>query len=134
MDGQAISPPGDLALVERFVNTTELDTGTDGSATPELTAWLRAAGLASPLDAFDAAGRERMLAVREALRACCSPTTASPPTPSDRRLDRAARDAPCRPSTPTAARGSLRRRRRRGALAGCSRSSPARRPTVRGRG
>ena len=61
--------PGDLALVERFVNTADLETGEDQLGDPEqLATWLREAGLASQSDAFDESGRARVLAVREALR------------------------------------------------------------------
>ena len=62
--------PGELALVERFVNTADLDRGTDelGDAAG-LGAWLTAAGLAEPRDRFSAADRERIVAFREAVRA-----------------------------------------------------------------
>jgi len=88
--------PGDLALVQRFVNTTDLETGADDLGDPEqLTAWLRAAGLASQVDAFDEAGRERVLAVREALRSLLLANHGEPADPKAIAvLDRAARDAP----------------------------------------
>ena len=39
--------PGELALVQRFINTAELDVGTDELADADgLAAWLREAGLA----------------------------------------------------------------------------------------
>ena len=61
------SAPGELALVQRFVNTADLDRGTDELADDEgLAAWLVANGMATEVDA---GGRERAVAVREALRA-----------------------------------------------------------------
>jgi predicted RNA-binding Zn ribbon-like protein len=87
--------PGDLALVERFINTAELETGADALGDPEqLAAWLREAGLAEPGDAFDEAGRERVLAVREALRSLLLANHGKPADPeSIAVLDRAARTA-----------------------------------------
>jgi predicted RNA-binding Zn ribbon-like protein len=59
--------PGELGLVQRFVNTADLDQGTDALAEPDgANAWLAANGMAPELDA---AGRERIVAVREAIRA-----------------------------------------------------------------
>jgi predicted RNA-binding Zn ribbon-like protein len=62
--------PGDLALVQRFVNSLDLDRQVDEFADPErLRAWLREAGLA-PADAvFDEDARGRLVEFREALRA-----------------------------------------------------------------
>jgi predicted RNA-binding Zn ribbon-like protein len=59
--------PGELALVQRFVNTADLDTDTDQFADAAgLAAWLREAGLADDdLDEFD---RRRIVEFREALR------------------------------------------------------------------
>jgi predicted RNA-binding Zn ribbon-like protein len=87
--------PGDLALVERFINTADLETGADALGDPEqLAAWLRDAGLAEPGDAFDEAGRERVLAVREALRSLLLSNHGEPTDPDAIAvLDRAARDA-----------------------------------------
>ena len=87
--------PGDLAIVERFINTADLDTGADALGDPEqLTAWLREAGLAEPVDSFDEAGRERVVAVREALRSLLLANHGEPADPGAIAvLDRAARDA-----------------------------------------
>jgi predicted RNA-binding Zn ribbon-like protein len=82
--------PGELALIERFVNTADLDRGTDALATVEgLTAWLRSAGLAG--GPFDAADRERIVAFREALRALLLANHGGAPDPQAiATLDRAA--------------------------------------------
>ena len=87
--------PGDLALVERFVNTADLETGADALGDPErLAAWLREARLAEPFDGFDEAGRERVVAVREALRSLLLANHGEPADPDAIAvLDRAARDA-----------------------------------------
>jgi predicted RNA-binding Zn ribbon-like protein len=62
--------PGDLALVQRFLNTADLESGSDDLRGPgALAAWLTGAGLAPAGASFDAAGRERIVAFREALRA-----------------------------------------------------------------
>lgn len=59
--------PGELALVQRFINTAELEVGTDELADADgLATWLREAGLADAR--FDEADRERVVAFREALR------------------------------------------------------------------
>jgi predicted RNA-binding Zn ribbon-like protein len=84
--------PGDLALVERFVNTADLEGGTDALADPAaLSAWLREAGLAEWGDTFDEAGRNRMIAVREALRSLLLSNHGEPVDPAAVEvLDRAA--------------------------------------------
>ena len=62
--------PGALDLVRRFVNTVDLEDGSDELGDPErLGAWLAANGLAAPGEPFSAADAERARAVREALRA-----------------------------------------------------------------
>jgi predicted RNA-binding Zn ribbon-like protein len=87
--------PGDLAVVERFVNTADLETGADALGDPgQLGAWMREAGLAASDDVFDEAGRERVLAVREALRSLLLANHGEPADPEAIAvLDRAARDA-----------------------------------------
>jgi predicted RNA-binding Zn ribbon-like protein len=61
--------PGDLALVQRFVNSIDLGTHADELADPEhLGAWLREAGLAGGDAVFDDAARRRLISFREALR------------------------------------------------------------------
>ena len=60
--------PGSLALVETFLNTNDLENGTDELSTPEsLGAWLLAKGLPAP-EAPTAHDVARVTAVREALR------------------------------------------------------------------
>ena len=87
---ESASAPGELALVERFVNTADLDRGTDELATVEgLTAWLAGAGLAA--GALDGADRELIVAFREALRALLLANHGGPPDPEAiATLDRAA--------------------------------------------
>jgi predicted RNA-binding Zn ribbon-like protein len=61
--------PGDLQLVQSLVNSADLEDGTDELLDPEaLGAWLRAHGLAGSRERFDAAGLERVIAFREAVR------------------------------------------------------------------
>jgi predicted RNA-binding Zn ribbon-like protein len=72
--------PGDLALVQRFVNTADLESGSDDLGDPDaLAAWLAGAGLAAAGARFDEAGRERIVAVREALRALLLANHGEPP-------------------------------------------------------
>ena len=85
--------PGDLARVQRFVNTANLESGSDELGDPAaLAAWLQDAGLAPAGARFDEAGRERIVELREALRALLLANHGEPP---DRdaiaTLDRAAR-------------------------------------------
>jgi predicted RNA-binding Zn ribbon-like protein len=103
-----MAAPGDLALVERFVNTADLDRGTDELADPAgLAAWLAAAGMPAEVGAHDG---ERVIAFREALRALLLANHGEPPDPGaiavlDRvaaitvafDADGAARLAPARP-------------------------------------
>src|SRR5438874_1823244 len=61
--------PGDLQLVQSLVNSADLEDGTDELGDPEaLGAWLRKHGLAAAGERFDAAGLERVIAFREAVR------------------------------------------------------------------
>jgi predicted RNA-binding Zn ribbon-like protein len=60
---------GPLRLVQLFDNTVDLEHGREWLATPaDLAAWLRERGLGDP-GPVDAAGLDRALALREALRA-----------------------------------------------------------------
>jgi predicted RNA-binding Zn ribbon-like protein len=60
------SAPGELGLVQRFVNTADLGQGTDRFADPVgLAAWLGDNGMAAEIDT---AGRDRVVAAREAIR------------------------------------------------------------------
>ena len=125
--------PADLALVQRLVNTADLETGSDDLGdTDALAAWLASAGLAAPEERFDEAGRARIVELREALRALLLANHGERP---DRRavaaLDRAARLSS--PSTPADAPGWRPPTTASTACsAPCSRSSPARRPTGAG--
>ena len=129
--------PGDLAIVQRFVNTADLETGADELGDPEqLAAWLRTAGLAEPVDAFDEAGRSAWWPSARRYAACCWPTTASAADPDAIAvLDRAARDA--RVIVAFDADGNARLAPAGGGVDGvlpaCSASSRARRPRARGR-
>jgi predicted RNA-binding Zn ribbon-like protein len=61
--------PGELALVQRFVNTADLEEGRDDIADADgLTAWLRERDLAGPREKFSGPDVERVIAFREALR------------------------------------------------------------------
>jgi predicted RNA-binding Zn ribbon-like protein len=84
--------PGDLALVERFVNSVDLESGEDQLADAgKLGAWLTDAGLAPAGSAFGAPDRERVIAVREALRALLLANHGGVPAPEAiAALDRAA--------------------------------------------
>jgi predicted RNA-binding Zn ribbon-like protein len=81
--------PGELGLVQRFVNTADLEQGTDALADPRaVNAWLRANGVAADIDA---AGRERIVAIREAIRALLLANHGGAPDPQAvAALDRAA--------------------------------------------
>jgi predicted RNA-binding Zn ribbon-like protein len=75
--------PGALQLVQAFENTADLESGTDALAGPaEATAWLREHDL---LDAdapgLDAAGFERAVAAREAIRALLLANNGAEPDP-----------------------------------------------------
>lgn len=69
MSGASTPAPGRLETVRRFVNTLDIDAGSDALTSPgALVAWLGAAGL---LSGDAAAGRDDLVhavAVREALR------------------------------------------------------------------
>jgi predicted RNA-binding Zn ribbon-like protein len=61
------SAPGQLELVREFVNTRDVEQGTD-ELEADATGWLADRGLPGPDDALPAEDRERLVAVREALR------------------------------------------------------------------
>ena len=71
MDGHA---PGDLELIERFVNTLDVERGSDELGDrARLTAWLGAAGLAPAGAAIDEPAPSRHVPNRAALgRSCAS--------------------------------------------------------------
>jgi predicted RNA-binding Zn ribbon-like protein len=85
--------PGELGLVQRFVNTADLDAGTDRfDDAAGLEGWLAEAGLGARVDA---AGRERVVAFREALRALLLANHGETPDPAAiAALDAVAREAP----------------------------------------
>jgi predicted RNA-binding Zn ribbon-like protein len=85
--------PGDLALLERFVNTANFEEGTDELSDAEaLAAWLGESGLAPAGTAFDEVDRTRVVAFREALRALLLANHGTAPDPQAiAALDRAAR-------------------------------------------
>ena len=94
MDSKELAP-GDLALVQRFVNTADLETGDDELAEPEqLATWLGEAGLEPSGTAFDEAGRQRVVELREGLRGLLLANHGGEPAPEAiAALERAARDA-----------------------------------------
>lgn len=76
--------PGSLETVRRFVNTRDIEAGTDAIATATgLETWLREARLLAAPDAVDDAGVARAVAVREALRAALTANHGGDPVPAD---------------------------------------------------
>jgi predicted RNA-binding Zn ribbon-like protein len=62
--------PGDLAIVQMFVNSDDLGDGTDEYATADgVTRWLRAAGLLHARERADETDRRRAIQLRATLRA-----------------------------------------------------------------
>lgn len=75
--------PGDLELVQAFVNTADLEDGTDALADPAgLREWLTGRDLLSPGDPVDEADVTRAAEVREALRALLRANNGEPLDPS----------------------------------------------------
>jgi predicted RNA-binding Zn ribbon-like protein len=71
VETRAPAPPG-LELVRAFVNTRNVERGTDAIATPEgLTAWLRERGLLDPTMSATSEDVLRVVQVREVLRDFC---------------------------------------------------------------
>lgn len=74
--------PGALRLVEDFVNTLSVETGTEALTDPAaLAAWLTAHGLLPAGTPADEAGLGRARVVREGLRALLADHNAARPTP-----------------------------------------------------
>jgi predicted RNA-binding Zn ribbon-like protein len=85
--------PGELELVRRFVNTRDLEEGTEALARPaDLAAWLLEQGLVDSEPAVSGRDLRRALDVREALRAILLAHTDGTSAPDDaaRTLDEAA--------------------------------------------
>ena len=89
--------PGALALIERLVNTRDIEDGTDDLGTPAaLSEWLRANDF--PVDSVDAAGLEKATRLREGLRELLLANHGPDDDPSlaSAKLDALAREAPLR--------------------------------------
>jgi predicted RNA-binding Zn ribbon-like protein len=80
MGDEELAAPGDLEHVRCFVNTRDLELGTEILATPaELDAWFAARGL--PSDGADDRALERALVLREAFRALLLANATGAPAP-----------------------------------------------------
>ena len=128
--------PNELALIEAFVNTWDLEDDEEALSIPAaLSDWLAGHGLAAPGEAFDHEDLARAIAVREALRALLLANNEDALDPAAPATLSAAADRAqlTSPSTRTAARASSRAPPASTASSGgCSASSPARRPTAPG--
>ena len=87
--------PDELAVIEAFVNTVDLEDGDEALSIPAaLGDWLAAHGLAEPGEAFSHEDLAAAIAVREALRALLLANNGGPEAPSAHAvLDAAARRA-----------------------------------------
>lgn len=92
-----VSAMSDLHLIERFLNTLEVDTVADAAGTPaQLAAWLRDEGLGEV--EVDQEGHARALALREALRGLAGANNGGTFYPLDlATLNRAAAETGLRP-------------------------------------
>ena len=71
--------PGRLLLVQKLINTLDVEKHSDALATPAATAaWLAAKGLVPVGTKITASDRKRVIAVREALRALCLANNGEP--------------------------------------------------------
>jgi predicted RNA-binding Zn ribbon-like protein len=88
--GGRASAPGELALVQAFINShydLELDHGADLFAAPQaLARWLRARDLLAPGESIGPADARRAVAVREALRAVAGANGDGPATRPEQAL------------------------------------------------
>jgi predicted RNA-binding Zn ribbon-like protein len=76
--------PGDLAFVERFINTADAESGADEIDSPEkLGAWLHEAQLLAPGQSVGADDVRRATVVREALRGLALANNGGPLYPLD---------------------------------------------------
>lgn len=82
--GERAAAPGDLRLIQQFVNTVDLEeNGKEELVDPAaLRAWLIDHALIEPSATVDAAAFARMLALREAIRALLLVNTGEPPDPA----------------------------------------------------
>jgi predicted RNA-binding Zn ribbon-like protein len=75
--------PGDLELVRNFVNSRDVEAGSDAFGTSgDAAAWLAEQGLPGPRGDVGEEDRERLSAVREALREMLLANNAGEPPPS----------------------------------------------------
>jgi predicted RNA-binding Zn ribbon-like protein len=85
--------PGDLALIERFINTADRAAGTDQLIdTAGLAGWVESTGLPGAGEELDDADRRRVVELREALRELLAGGDAAPEAVAA--LERAGSDAP----------------------------------------
>ncbi|WP_158602710.1 CGNR zinc finger domain-containing protein [Jiangella rhizosphaerae] len=83
MSGASTPAPGRLEAVRRFVNTLDIDAGTDALATPgDLTGWLRSASLLAGDTDAEPGDLANAVAVREALREALAANHGGEPIPS----------------------------------------------------
>ena len=76
--------PAQLEVVREFVNTLDVEDGVDGLATPAAAlTWLAAHGLTGEQPSIDERDHERLLEVREALRALLLANNSGEPPPAD---------------------------------------------------
>jgi predicted RNA-binding Zn ribbon-like protein len=97
--GERAPAPGSLRLVQRFINTNDLESGPELLPDPPaLRAWLLEAGLLEPTAEIDAAAHERAIELREALRGLACAHAGLPHDPDAATIvDEAARRAALRP-------------------------------------
>src|SRR3954463_1574435 len=98
----AKTAPEPLCLVQRFVNSVDLETGEDELVTPEaLRDWFAERGLMDPTESVNAADLRRAIDVREGLRAVLLQNNGLPLDEElVRKLDRAAGRASVRGRLP----------------------------------
>ncbi|HEX2088324.1 MAG TPA: ABATE domain-containing protein [Actinomycetota bacterium] len=85
--GGRLPAPGGLRLVQEFVNTNDIEGGTDALATPDaLQAWLRSRGLLPRGGRVSRPDVHRVVAFREAVRSLASANTGARIDPAALRL------------------------------------------------
>ncbi|MBI4730054.1 MAG: CGNR zinc finger domain-containing protein [Acidobacteria bacterium] len=81
--GRRAPAPGDLAIVQAFVNTGDVEAGIDRLGDPLRAAtWMARHGLVAPRSDLDDGSVRRLIEVREALRALLLASTGEPLDPS----------------------------------------------------